>query len=559
MVKLPVVMALKPPATVLRRCLFYAIFTCTCLMICPVIGMVTVEPPPEPSVNSTAPDANDLRYYIHIWGLWGPESWQCETLYNTMLEDTSEFNKGGSNSASTIVALLPSLIAFTPVVTANIGFLCHLSPSQGFIAAAFTFGLPVRQQDTWKLASIRVKDLLVDSQPRHDNVITVLRPFTEMVDILLAPIKYTALRSRRPRRILVRFLNFFLYSVQGTLLVFLLAYVPGIDTIFLIWLCPDWGSVVFGLWLGGTFTLVGWWRAKFERDSFGGDEVIYISKALSTSIYRQRFLGPHPMIVILRPSHNVLKNHQHNSYFIGMLQLFWLCFLSFLFSSTIGGTLFRTLIMVVAFISVVGISRGLSILAGWLAQKYLDLRVIEYDDLEEKRMVQRLLGGLTGVLVDIRWLNYKKTEWQESVKMYRWGNQLSRGNVAGVLDDTKPCTIHAQKEWADALMDSLVRAAAITYCILMAIVLAILGAPAWADPRVVASRKVQLGAGLIIIVASAISVLHLGRTKRLSICNCTNSGDWTSYTDNTESVSLSRRGAYGLNKVPVREHTWVRG
>ena len=107
------------------------------------------------STNSTEtiPNSNDNSYdnsdnLFHYLGLWGVTSWQCEPFYNEALEGTSEFNKWGSSSASAIMALLPTLIAITSAVTANIGFLCHLSPTQGLIAAAFTFGFPVRQLDT---------------------------------------------------------------------------------------------------------------------------------------------------------------------------------------------------------------------------------------------------------------------------------------------------------------------------------------------------------------------------------------------------------------------------
>ena len=461
-----------------------------------------------------APESHDSGE-SSFWGLWGAESWQCEPLYNQILEETSEFNKWGSNSASTIMALLPSLMAFAPVITANIGFLCHLSPTQGFIAAAFTFGLPVRQLDTRKLETIRVKDLLVDLKLRPDNV---LRPFTEMVDILLAPIKDKALRTGRPRNISVLSLRYLLGYVQVMLIFVMLVFVPDIDTFYPMWLCQNWGNVVFSLWLGATFTLVGWWRAKFERDSFKGDEVIYISKDLGTGINQQSikgYLEPHPMIIILRPSDNVQINHQHTHYFIGIFQLFWICFLSFLFSSTIGGTLFSTLIMVVVFIAVVAVSRGLSILSCWLAQKYLDLRVIEYDNLQEKKMMQRLLGGLTGVIMDIRWVTYHKTQWQESIKMYRWGKQLSHGNVMAVPSDTKQCTLHNHLQRRTFFW---VRMLVVTSLVMTTIVFPCLWVRVDSGER--ASQRVQFGAGIAITVTAQLGCLHLGRARRLLICNC---------------------------------------
>ena len=507
-------MAFKPPAP---QILFYAVFACTYLTICSVVALP--ENPSDLRVNLTVPASYDFfglseARYESSWGdLWNPETWNCERLYNKVLGDTSEFNKERSNSAGTIMALLPSLMAFAPIITANIGFLCHLSTTQGFIAAAFTFGLPVRQLDTWKQVSVKVNDLLVSPQSFQEN----LRPFSEMVGILLAPIKHTALLSKRPRRIWVLALRFFFGFVQAMLIWCLLIAVPDIDSFYLIWLCPNWGNVVFSYWLGATFTVLGWLRARFEKDSFGGDEVIYIT-ARNTGSYRRRLLDPHPMILILRPSNDASErepswtNRLRTHYWMGMFQLFWICFLSFMFSSTIGGTLFRTLLMVVVFIAIVGMSRGLSILACCLAQKYLDLRVIEYENLQEKRMMQRLLGGLPGVQVDIRWVSYKKTQWQESIKMYQWGSQLSRGNVMQVSDDGEQCTLHTKTQCRDAFIDWLMRFVGVTITVCGALL-----SPNWSVGRSLSMGPIE---ARILIYATTFACLCLGRTKRLLICNC---------------------------------------
>ena len=453
-------------------------------------------------------------------------------MYDRDLETVTEFNKWASSSASTIMALLPTLMSFAPIITANIGFLCHLSTTQGFIAAAFTFGLPVHQRDTWKLASIRVKNLLVNQGSYHGNIIPILRPFKEVVDILLAPIKREALLPGRPRYILIQLLRFFFGFVQAMLIWCLLFTVPAIDSFYLMWLCKVWGSIVFSLWLGGTFVFLGWLRARFEKDSFQGDEVIYIRKASTTLDigncwrgywrgYCRRLLGPHPMIVILRPSNDASErepcwtNQLYTHYFMGMFQLFWICFLSFLFSSTIEGVLFRTLLMVVAFVAIVGVSRGLSILVCCLAQKYLDLRVIEYDNLEEKRMMQRLLGGLPGVLLDIRWMSYRKTQLQESIKMYQLGHHLNRGNVIEVPNSTEQCVQHARKY---SFMDQLMRLVGVALTITAAQYLPDL--VMW-DPLEDPSYSYDL---LLLIRATIMATpfisLYLGRTRRLLICNC---------------------------------------
>ena len=480
--------------------------------------------PPGLRANSTVPDAKDLGRNISIWGMWGPgESWCCENLYNEAIGESSEFNKAGSNTASTIMALLPPLISFAPVSTTNIGFLCYLSTTQGFIAAVFTFGLPVHQLDTWRWATIRVKDLLANPQLGDNDVVTI-RLFSKIADILLAPIKNMALHPRRPRRILVLALRFIFAYTQAILILLVLSYVPRIDSFYLIWLCPDWGKVVFGLWLGITFILMGWWRAKYERDSFEGEEVIYISEAnatLGTGSYWRRLQNPYPMIVILHPSNDARERQRYQAnlpwihYLIGMLQLLWICFLSFLFSSTFGGTLFRTLLMVVTFITVVGLSRGVSILACWAAQKYLHLKIIEYDDLGEKMMMQRFLGGLPGALIDIQWVNYKKSQWQKSVKMYQWGHQLSHGNVTAVPDNSGQCPRHLKIQHRDAVIDDLLRIAFVTFFVSMTIITPTL--IGWDDSGISA---VRVGAAIVITAASTVSCWHLGRTKKLLICNC---------------------------------------
>ena len=80
-----------------------------------------------------------------IWGMWGPELWDCEGFLNDLLDNSTELDKVGYSVGSTIIALLPSMLAFAPIVTARIGLLSNLSHCHGVIAAGFTFGLPVEQ------------------------------------------------------------------------------------------------------------------------------------------------------------------------------------------------------------------------------------------------------------------------------------------------------------------------------------------------------------------------------------------------------------------------------
>ena len=174
--------------------------------------------------------------------------------------------------------------------------------------------------------------------------------------------------------------------------------------------------------------------------------------------------------------------------------------------------------MVVAFIAIVGVSRGLGILVCWLAQRYLDLRVIEYDNLKEKKMVQRLLGGMTDVLVDIRCVSYKKHSWQESVEMYQRGHQLSCGNVTKAPNGIKQCPLHAKKTprrdtliyWLMRMMGAGLTSGA-----------ALINIWTWTVFYFYGDEHVDLLLlQMAILAATFAASLHLGRTKRLLICNC---------------------------------------
>ena len=490
-------------------------------MVCSVVGMSNF--PPELSINptnstnstnSTVPDSYDP---FHYFGVWGSRSWQCESFYNKALEATSEFDKWGSSSASAIMALLPTLIAITSAVTANIGFICHLSPTQGLIAAALTFGFPVRQINTWKSVTISVRDPL---ELHHEDATTLDR-----VEKILTQIKKLALNPHGQRLIWVLLFRFLFSSAQGILIWCLLIAVPKIDSFNLMWLCPAWGDTVFILWMGATFTVLGWVRAKFESDSFGRDEVIYMSNAVTartTGRPYRRLLDPYPVIVILRLSSNGQANRQHIPHFIdyliGMSQILWICLLSFLFSSTIGGTLFRTLLMVVTFITLVFVSRGLSILACVVAQKHLNIRVIEYDNLREKKMLQILLGGLTGVTMDIRWVNYKKSQWKESVKMYQWGYKLSHGNVM-----EGRCKIHTPMQTFGDLMTLLGRLAGIGLFYELGFILGsiwIMGYYSNTSESIPVGPSTAGFGSTILVVAGMAASVDLWRTKKFLICDC---------------------------------------
>ena len=501
------------------RFLLYAKFTCTYLMVCSVVGM----PSDHSKLSNNSTNSTSLDNSTYLTNLRDPDDWRCEPYYSFIPESTPEYYIWGSSVASTIMALLPTLIAITSAVTANIGFLCHLSPTQGYIAAAFTFGLPVRQLDTWKSVTISVKDLL---KLPHDEDVTVLNGVEEK----LRPIKKMAVSPRRLRLIWVQLLRYLFSSGQGVLIWSLLVAVPSIDSFQIIYLCPEVGALVFSLWLGVTFTCLGWLRAIFERNAFGRNEVIYMGKAQKIGNYWQRLLEPHPMILILRPSNHGQANHLHTpmDYFIGMSQFFWICLLSLFFSSTVGGNLLQTLIMVAMFITIIHVSRGLSILACIVAQKHLNLRVIEYDNLRERRMVQILLGELTGVKMDIRWANCKKGQREESIKMYQWGYQLSHGNL---MEDQ--CTLHTTVQHNDAFIGNCIRIAAFILFFTAGFNPSVIS---WMNPasiywmidqinfpRLPAAEPPNPIKSLFIfsvLLPGVLACWNLGQTKKFLICDC---------------------------------------
>ena len=100
---------------------------------------------------------------------------------------------------------------------------------------------------------------------------------------------------------------------------------------------------------------------------------------------KERSLDPHPMVVILRPSEQFqVPQHPGVTFLLGYIQLCWLCALSFLFGSTVAGTLYLTLKFVITFVSTVAAARALSIFLCWWLEKALDVLVIEYETAEEQ-------------------------------------------------------------------------------------------------------------------------------------------------------------------------------
>lgn len=576
------------------RLFLYTIAGCAFLMVHPVAGVIT-------GLNSTKSNfAVEKTEVQHIWGLWGPERWVCEPWYNHLLGNTSTFNQVGSSSASTIMALLPSMLSFAPVVTAKIGLLRQLSLSHGFIAAAFTFGLPVQQLEVITARSVTsVKKLLgnvedalsrfgitrdptpptISTPTKHTPATAKLntqdanqttglpldsssspqqsvdlstngyndpKSFNDTVENVLALITHSAFDRKRPARIWVQLLMYIFSVLHLTLAWCLVVIILFIDPSNIIWLCPGQGGLVVDMWLLGVFSIVGFMRVRFESKVFAAAEVIYISeasKAMGAGFW-ERIWYPQPMTVVLRPSLNTSDSDEQTLksirslkviYLLGILQLCWIMFLSFFFSSAIGGALFRTLLTVSTFIFAVAMSRGLSILTLWLSERYIGLKVIEYDNLQELSVMRRFIGALSGALVEVQdasgsGMSSKDAQWQECVKTYLWGQREGHGNaVHGATHTSRVCTIRTHELGAQKFMDEFIPmvGAMFTVCLALSSPLVSLMRSVSSNPN----RDGDNGSGMGNVIPTVIqqlspvlgialfSLLTKGR-RRIVLCNC---------------------------------------
>ena len=529
-----------------------------------------------------------------IWGMWGPKPWSCKDWYNEQLENATEADKAGSSAASTIMALLPTLLSFAPIITPRIGLLTALSFTHGFIAAAFTFGLPVRQleieTETTPISFKRLLDNVKDVQsiaedpisPTNPSAPSVPQPFNNStstnqpespatgnpdtqdtsqaigptsleagsssgdnrgcgeeggtresvgrpltVEDVLSSIKKKAFNRNCMKRIQVLLLMYISTVIHFFLIWSLAVILLFVDPSNVIWLCPGNGVWTMG-WLFGVFAIVGIFRSAFELHDYAITEVIYINKAKSNqsdSATRwnrmwARMWVPPPTIVMLRvpptnSSGSDKKQKPLGMWFFGILQLCWLMYLSFYFSSMLGGALFRTLLTVSAFIFVVAISRGLSILTNWLVVKHIGLTVIECDNREELRQWRRCISALSRALVEVRGMRVIDHDRRET---YEKGQRDAHRDPAAPV-----CTNYAHKVGTRSPYDE-----AITIGCASITVWASLGyVSAYLMSTIGNSHGTQLVNALIlmlypILVTAMGIVLRLSEPKggSVTLCNC---------------------------------------
>lgn len=123
----------------------------------------------------------------------------------------------------------------------------------------------------------------------------------------------------------------------------------------------------------------------------------------------QRAMSRHPMVVVLRliSDDPFRVRHPICFVFLGLIQAMQFVFLTFLFGSIWGGTLFYTLGFVTAFMCTIFVSRAISIwLCVWL-ERTLGMTIIECGNATEMTTAKRILAAMPDVLVESKTDAYK--------------------------------------------------------------------------------------------------------------------------------------------------------
>ena len=114
---------------------------------------------------------------------------KCANVYEQLYREASEFDKAGSAAAATIMALIPSLLAFGPLKIANLRMVLHFGATASMITASFTCALPVEWLTTltnahrWDVRYLfgdKYKEIIKltarDTQPQNNADSTVIPP-----------------------------------------------------------------------------------------------------------------------------------------------------------------------------------------------------------------------------------------------------------------------------------------------------------------------------------------------------------------------------------------------
>jgi hypothetical protein len=200
-------------------------------------------------------------------------------LFEKGLNRTSEYDKWGSTVATTILTLLPTILTYAPLPSADINELYCLDRSMAFWASAMTFALPIefkRITPPGHKRYLKARDLLAETNgPQSLSDFH----FAYRTSRTLKAIQTAVCDSKPPiptyKAMLVACGFIF---IQASLLPVVSSLVWNLDTFSLIWLCPDQTFFVIQTWLYGVSVIVGLissgWLQK--RIGFKGQHIFHL-------------------------------------------------------------------------------------------------------------------------------------------------------------------------------------------------------------------------------------------------------------------------------------------
>jgi hypothetical protein len=124
-------------------------------------------------------------------GIGFPVDTGCANVTDRLLKDASESSKAGSAAATTLMTLLPALLTFALLPTANIRDLIYTSPWIAFWTASMTFGLPVPQFSSVSDGNILTAEEVLSSEPNSGQRNTSIRAGSPRVHASTVPVAVT--------------------------------------------------------------------------------------------------------------------------------------------------------------------------------------------------------------------------------------------------------------------------------------------------------------------------------------------------------------------------------
>ncbi|KAF8538332.1 hypothetical protein BDD12DRAFT_981630 [Trichophaea hybrida] len=495
---------------------------CACGSFLPV-GKSPLLPP---DFNSTWSNITDYPSWGNfpewfIAGLGMPAV--CEIDVNGLLGHTSEVDKCGSAAATTIFTLLPSLLTFTPLPTASIDTLFYLSPTAAFLTAGMTLGLPIQHRST-----INPENIISATELAPGDWLEFLGGQSNYLLQRIVDIhkfrSYVAgfpphIRTREQRVSVIYTIAYIALFclLQSGLYSILLNWIFYMDTLWIVWLCPDISSNVFGSWLFIAFFTAAVAKLASETAYFAPFEIFHLTPlptAISDEFFKcqtcsimewptpsripqqrlqdvLRSLGKtccsrrsngdsprldrslprfslrsvlsqalnheHPTVVVLRLSAKSRQLSPVRTILKGYFQAMMLLSLTFLFASIVGSTLLWATLVVATIISSVSASRGLSLWISRLLVEAAQLTIIECTDNREMKGMARLLVSIPGLLIE------SKTDGYSYSGGYRLDSRHYYGQPDGLNNLSEPLKKAVCLDSRSALCISI----ALSSCVIM--------------------------------------------------------------------------------------------